>query len=157
MRSISELRAVPHPSGDVTLAPERLSPREYRSLYAAVGDAYRWRDRLALSDQELDEYFASPGVQLWVLRVAGDVAGYFELQRHDEGRVEIMYFGLIARYFGRGLGGWMLTRAVEEGFALGAERLTLHTCTLDSPRALPNYLARGFAIMREERYTVEQP
>ena len=71
--------------------------------------------------------------------------------------MEIVYFGLIGRYFGRGLGGWMLTRAVEEAFALGATRVILNTCTLDAPQALPNYLARGFVIMREERYTASAP
>jgi hypothetical protein len=29
----------------------------------------------------------------------------------------------------------------------------LHTCTLDSPAALPNYLARGFEVVR----TVSSP
>jgi hypothetical protein len=33
----------------------------------------------------------------------------------------------------------------------------LNTCTLDAPQALPNYLARGFAITREERYSVDVP
>ncbi len=143
------------PAGDLTLARERLSAQEYRALYAAVGDAFLWRDRFALSDGELDDHFASPNVQLWMLRVAREMAGYFELQRHDDGRVEIVYFGLVARFFGRGLGGWLLTRAVEEAFALGATKLTLHTCTLDSPHALPNYLARGFLITREEEYEIE--
>lgn len=155
MPAISGLRPAPRPTGDVALAPERVSPQTYRALYTAVGDAYLWRDRLALSDQELDDYLASPNVTLWMLRLAEEVAGYFELLRHGDGRVEIMYFGLIAAYFGRGLGGWMLTRAVEEAFAMGATTLTLHTCTLDSPRALPNYLARGFVITREEEYEVE--
>jgi GNAT superfamily N-acetyltransferase len=69
--------------------------------------------------------------------------------------VEIMYFGLVSAYMGRGLGGWLLTRAVEEAFALGGERVILNTCTLDAPQALPNYLARGFIIVREEQYQVE--
>jgi len=155
MRARSALRPAVPPPGEHSLERERLSGPDYRALYLAVGDAYLWRDRLVLEDDELDAYFASPNVQLWILRVAGDIAGYFELQRHDDGRVEIVYFGLVARYFGRGLGGWMLTRAVEEAFAFGATNLTLHTCTLDSPRALPNYLARGFVVAREEKYEVE--
>jgi hypothetical protein len=51
----------------------------------------------------------------------------------------------------------MLTRAVEEAFALGGTRVILNTCTLDAPQALPNYLARGFAITREEQYWVDVP
>ena len=155
MRHIGELRAVQQPPLDISLTQEQLSPVEYRALYSAVGHEWHWHDRLVVPDDELAAYFASPDVQLWVLRVHRDVAGYFELKRHDDDRVEIVYFGLRSSYFGRGLGGWMLTRAIELAFAMGASLVTLHTCTLDSPRALPNYLARGFAISREEEYEVQ--
>jgi Acetyltransferase (GNAT) family. len=157
MRNISALRGARPPSVESTLQRERLNPGEYRALYAAVGHDWHWFDRLVVPDEELAAYFDSPDVQLWVLRVSGDVAGYFELKRHAHDRVEIVYFGLCAAYFGQGLGGWMLTRAVEQAFAMNASLVTLHTCTLDSPRALPNYLARGFVITREEEYDVALP
>jgi GNAT superfamily N-acetyltransferase len=155
MRDLRALRPAPRPLLDVSLEKERLAPAKYRELYLAVGAQWLWRDRLVLSEDEIAAHFASANVQLWILRVSGEVAGYFELQRHAESRVEIVYFGLISRFFGLGLGGWLLTRAIEQGFAFGAAPLTLHTCTLDSPRALPNYLARGFTIAREEEYEVE--
>jgi GNAT superfamily N-acetyltransferase len=85
----------------------------------------------------------------------GQSAGYFELQRHDDSSVEIAYFGLIPEFMGRGLGGWMLGRAVEEAWAFGGKRVWLHTCTLDSERALPNYLARGFLPYRTQRLEVD--
>ena len=56
---------------------------------------------------------------MWTLTCGGETAGYFELQRHADGTVEVMYFGLVESFIGRGLGGWLLTRAVEEAFALG--------------------------------------
>jgi hypothetical protein len=31
----------------------------------------------------------------------------------------------------------------------------LNTCTLDAPQALPNYLARGFTIEREDQYPLD--
>jgi hypothetical protein len=34
-------------------------------------------------------------------------------------------------------------------------RVWLHTCTLDHPNALPNYVRRGFRPVREEVYQVE--
>jgi GNAT superfamily N-acetyltransferase len=71
--------------------------------------------------------------------------------------VEIAYFGLAVRFFGRGLGKHMLTRAAEEAWAMGARRVWLHTCTLDSPAALPNYLARGFDPVRTETYDALLP
>ena len=116
-----------------------------------------WRDRLLWTDDELDAYLGSRNVHVWVLMSGSATAGYFELQQHTGAAVEVMYFGLVPAFIGGGLGGWLLTRAAEEAFALGAERVILNTCTLDAPQALPNYLSRGFTIVREERYLLEVP
>jgi GNAT superfamily N-acetyltransferase len=124
----------------------------YRRLYRDVGGAWYWRDRDFWSDERLAELLASPDVAVWECLVGDDSAGYFELARHDDGSVEIAYFGLVAQFFGRGLGGVMLTRAAREAWAMGATRVWLHTCTLDSPHALPNYKARGFVEFFQERY-----
>jgi GNAT superfamily N-acetyltransferase len=97
-------------------------------------------------------------VAVWVLehRTADGWAagGYYELARDDAGAVEIVYFGLVQALHGRGLGRALLTHAVREAAAMGASRVWLHTCTLDGPAALPNYRARGFCVIGEERYTV---
>ena len=127
----------------------------YRRLYHDVGAQWYWHDRLEWSDQELAEHLERPDVGLWELQVQGASAGYFELQRHDDGAVEILYFGLVPAYIGRGLGGFLLTEAVREAWAMGARRVWLHTCTLDSPNALPAYQARGFRAFRTERLEVD--
>lgn len=127
----------------------------YRALYRDVGGPWHWRDREIWSDAELSAYLSQPQISVWELEVAGESAGYFELRRQDDGAVEIVYFGLVPRFIGRGLGGAMLTRAVTEAWELGASRVWLHTCTLDSPRALPNYRARGFREFRTETYTTD--
>jgi ribosomal protein S18 acetylase RimI-like enzyme len=155
MRQITALRPARPIVAGMALTREIPTAADYRTLYSAVGQRWHWRDRLQLSDEELDAHFASDDVRLFVLRTGDDLAGYFELQQHPDGRVEIMYFGLTAAYIGLGLGGSLLTRAVEEAFALGASHVTLHTCTLDAPAALPNYLARGFVIVRVETYVEE--
>jgi GNAT superfamily N-acetyltransferase len=82
-------------------------------------------------------------------------AGYFELRRHDDGGVEIAYLGLLPEFFGRGWGKYLLEQAVRQAWATGASRVWLHTCTLDHPAALPNYLQRGFRPVREEVYVTE--
>ena len=134
---------------------------EYRTLYDAVGRAYRWHDRLAWSDEQLADRLASPDVAVHVLerRDPADPerwmpAGYYELARHPDGAVELVYFGLVAEAQGAGLGRALLTHAVREAWGMGARRVWLHTCTLDGPTALPNYRARGFLVTGEERYTV---
>jgi ribosomal protein S18 acetylase RimI-like enzyme len=132
------------------------TPERYRALYSAVGGPWHWRDRAAWSDQELSAYLARPDIVVWQLEVQGEPAGYVELRKEPDGRsVEIVYFGIIERFFGRGLGGALLTHAVEQAWAMGVARVWLHTCTLDSPRALPNYTARGFREFKRESYRTE--
>jgi GNAT superfamily N-acetyltransferase len=127
----------------------------YRRLYKEVGEQWYWHDRLEWSDDELAAHLARPAVSVWEVLENDESAGFFELLRQDDGSVEISYFGLMPRFIGHGLGGWTLGRAVEEAWASGASRVWLHTCTLDSDHALPNYLARGFEPYKTERLEVE--
>ena len=124
-----------------------------RRYYEAIGEQWHWHDRNTWTDQRYAEFLARPGLSLWLLRFAGDDAGYVEFQRHADGSVEIGLFGLMPRYVGRGFGKHLLTVAAEEAWDQRPPTVWLHTCTLDSPRALPNYKARGFVPFREERYT----
>jgi GNAT superfamily N-acetyltransferase len=96
-------------------------------------------------------------VSLWLLTSRAAPAGYFELRAHDDRSVEIGYFGLLPEFLGRGWGGYLLTRAAEAAWAMKPERVWLHTCTLDHPAALPNYLRRGFRPVRKEVYSTELP
>ena len=125
---------------------------QYRDLYRAVGDRWNWRDRNAWSDERLAEYLADPAVSIHLFEVSGELAGYFELQRHPGGDVELVYFGLVPERIGQGLGGAMLTAATEEAWRSGATTVWLHTCTLDHPAAIANYRARGFEPYRTESY-----
>jgi GNAT superfamily N-acetyltransferase len=158
LRSAAELVPARLPAEVPELVLRRpISPAEYLALYSLVGEQWLWRDRLVWTDAELETYLSSPDVQVWTPIVDGRAAGYFELKQHPDRSVELMYFGLIPEFFGKGLGGWLLTRAVEQAFELGATRLVLNTCTLDAPQALPNYLARGFRIVSEDQYLLDVP
>jgi GNAT superfamily N-acetyltransferase len=135
---------------------ERCPPSFYRFLYAEVGRPHRWTDRLSWTDDQIREHLEGP-ITLWVGYEHGSPAGYFELKRCRDGSVEIAYFGLLPEFVGRGRGKYLLTRATEESWALGATRVWLHTCTLDHPAALPNYLSRGFRPTGKEVYQAEVP
>ena len=124
----------------------------HRFLYREVGRHYHWRDRLTWTDRQIEEYLADPAIALHVLYIQGSPAGYFELRLEADGSVEIAYFGLLPEYIGRGLGKGLLSEAVRRAWERGATRVWLHTCTLDDPAALPNYLKRGFAPFKEEKY-----
>jgi GNAT superfamily N-acetyltransferase len=154
LRTPAQLR--PARADDASLRVERAAsctPSYYRYLYGEVGRAHHWRDRSRWSDDQLRAHLARDDVSVWVLSRGGTPAGWFELVRQQDGSVEIAYFGLLPDFIGHGLGKHLLTEAAEHAWRLGAARVWLHTCTLDSPAALPNYLARGFAPYRKERYT----
>jgi ribosomal protein S18 acetylase RimI-like enzyme len=130
-------------------------PSFYRHLYSEVGREFHWVDRLEWDDEAIRSHLAQPSVTLWTLTLSEATAGWFELKRHDDGSTEIAYFGILPAFRRRGLGKHLLTEAVRQAWARGATRVWLHTCTLDDPAALPNYLARGFLPFREETYTVD--
>ena len=84
------------------------------------------------------------------------LAGYYELRRvRDDDSVELAYFGIVAAEFGRGFGKHLLSCAVRDAWALRPSRVWVHTCTLDHPNALPNYVARGFVPYKTEEYEVD--
>lgn len=122
----------------------------WRYLYTEVGRAYRWTDRLVWTDEDVRAYLGDPRVSLFLLTISAAPAGYFELRQDDDGGVEIVYFGLLPEFTGRGVGKWMLGEAVRRAWDMGARRVWLHTNSYDHPAALPNYLERGFTIFRTE-------
>jgi GNAT superfamily N-acetyltransferase len=158
MRDPTQLKRKPMPTPDARVTHlVSCTVAQYRELYRRVGEHWQWRDRLAWSDERLATQLANPAVSVWELRVGGALGGYFELERQDQGDVEIVYFGLTPEFIGHGYGAALLTRAVDEAFAIGT-RVWLHTCTLDSPHALPNYRARGFRETgRVEKYLAQLP
>jgi GNAT superfamily N-acetyltransferase len=121
-----------------------------------VGREYHWFDRRDWTDEQIERHLAKDEISIWVMRQGKTPAGFFELVRQEGGSIEIGYLGLLPDYIGRGLGKFMLTEAVRSAWNLGANRVWLHTCTLDHPSALPNYLKRGFKQFKQERYTVEK-
>ena len=125
------------------------SPELNKSLYAAVGADWNWTDRLPWTYQQWQKWVDRPELETWVVYVSNDSAGYFELAAHPDGSVEITSFGLLPSFIGKGLGGHLLTVAVQKAWEMGADKVWLHTCTLDHPNALRNYCARGFQLYRE--------
>lgn len=120
-----------------------------RFLYQFVGAEWAWRDKLSWSDDQWRSYVEHDDLKTFVAYYDGSVAGYFELS-HAGGEVEIAYFGLAPSFIGKGLGGALLTKALEEAWRLRPKRVWVHTCTLDHPFALANYEARGMVVYKTE-------
>ena len=147
MNTSSELR--PKRSGDTRFTVRETAPARWqlnRDMYLLVGGEWDWVDKYEWSDRQWQDYAESDDLRTFIAHFEGDVAGYYELRRDEPNDVEIAYFGLTPAFFGRGLGAALLTDALERAWAWDAQRVWVHTCTLDHPAALKNYEARGMTV-----------
>lgn len=122
----------------------------YRFLYNAVGKEYHWLSRRKLSDDKLAAILNDPLNEVHVLHVDGSPAGFAELDRRKPSEIELVQFGLMSDFIGRGLGSWFLQWTIDKVWSDPPKRFWLHTCTLDHPAALPTYKKAGFVPYRQE-------
>lgn len=123
----------------------KMPPAFYRFLYEQVGKPHHWMLRRDLDDVALGAAIHAETAEISVLYVDGSPAGFFELdlaRRPEE--VEMLYFGLTPDFQGRGLGRFFLSEAILAAWAHAPDRVTIHTNSLDSPRALHLYQKAGF-------------
>lgn len=135
------VQVVPHPAPAV---------EDYWNLYDSVGRDYRWTSRRKLTDEQLAAIIHHHLVEIHLLLVEGERAGFAELDRRTAGEVELVQFGLLPGFIGQGLGKYFLHRVIDLAWSDQPERFWLHTCTNDHPAALPNYLKSGFQLYRTE-------
>src|SRR5438067_11859684 len=129
-----------------------------RDMYFRVGAQWQWVDKRSWTDDKWKEYAAAPELRTFVAYYDGAIAGYYELRHDSESgwhtEVEIAYFGLFPEFIGRGLGGALLTSAIEQAWSpregIAPERVWVHTCNRDHPQALANYQARGMVVYKIE-------
>lgn len=136
-----------------------------RDMYFRVGEKWKWIDKRPWTDEQWKEYANNPNVRTFAGHYDDEVAGYFELRRYaardqrsavtgqSEDSVEIAYFGLLPEFIGRGLGGALLTSAIENAWEWSPTptRVWVHTCNRDHPSAMNNYKERGFRVYKVER------
>jgi len=127
-----------------------------RFLYEFVGSDWAWHDKLLWTDEQWRLYVEDEKLRTFVAYYDGSPAGYFELSQREQ-EVEIAYFGLAPSFIGRGLGGPLLTRAIEEAWRTRPSRVWVHTCNLDHEAALANYQARGMVVYKTETTWPNKP
>ena len=124
-------------------------------FYKHVGKKHRWVDRLSWPDEKWISYISNKNLETYVISVNDDLAGFFELLYNPELKeTEISYFGLLEEYIGKGIGGYALSVAIKKSFQKNINRVWLHTCTLDHPNALKNYIARGMTVFKKEKINI---
>jgi len=121
-------------------------------LYKEVGRDFFWRDRLKWSDQDWLDYISNDFFKLYILKYNNKLAGYYELVSDSKtSSMEIAYFGIFKEFYGKGFGGYLLTDAILTSFKQKIDKVWVHTCTLDHPNALKNYIARGMKVFKPEK------
>ncbi len=123
----------------------------YRYLYDAVGRPWIWTDRKKLSDEQLSTILEDDAVDLFVLYVDGTPAGYFELDGREMPTIDLAYFGIMPDFIGLRLGPYLLNQALMTAWEREPEQVTVNTCTLDHPKALPMYQRFGFEVYDQVR------
>ena len=124
-------------------------------FYKQVGKKHRWIDRLSWSDEKWINYISNKNLETYIICESEKLVGFFELLNNPElQETEISYFGLLEEYIGKGIGGYALTVAIRKSFEKNIKRVWLHTCTLDHPNALKNYIARGMTIFKKENINI---
>ena len=108
-----------------------------------------WVDRNRLADTDLQAILDDPRIEIYLLQVDRQPAGYAELDRRITDQVELAYFGLFPQFVGQGLGKYFLGWIVHRAWQGQPRRVWVHTCDLDHPAALHTYLQAGFQIYDE--------
>ena len=116
----------------------------YRDLYRRVGENWLWFSRLVADDAGLAAIVHDPAVEVHALRFRSRDEGLLEIDFRRFPEVEISFLGVAPNLLGKGAGRYLINRAIENVWGRGPSRLTVHTCTLDHPRALEFYLRSGF-------------
>lgn len=136
---------------------ERPSVDWYRRLFRHIGEDWLWFSRLRMREAELTAIIHHPQVDIYALVHAGADEGFLELDFRQNGECELAFFGLARGLLGRGMGRFLMNRALEKAWSRPIRRFHTHTCTLDHPDALAFYLRSGFRAVGREIEIADDP
>jgi ribosomal protein S18 acetylase RimI-like enzyme len=152
LKSIKDFKEVKKPSEGCIV--ELNNPKDFqlnKFFYKNIGKNCQWVDRLVWTDIDWAKYVSDEKLFTYILKNNYEIAGYFELLfNKDTKEAEIAYFGILKEYFGKKLGGYLLSEAIKFSFKIGCTRVWVHTCSLDHKNALHNYQSRGMKIFKSE-------
>ena len=143
--------AAPSLPGLSLIRAEDPPARWFRHLYGSVGADYEWTAWNARDDDAVRSFINDPAVTMHVVMLQGWTAGFFMLDTRKPPTCDLAYFGLTPEARGRGIGSWLLKTAILTAWELpGVTSVTVNTCSLDAPRALPLYQRMGFLPISRE-------
>lgn len=148
-------RPVAPPSrGNTTfqLLPKPINVNVYREYYFGVGEKHQWLDRMVMEDTELSGKINADNIEIYTFHIDDKPAGYAEFILNKD-FTEILYFGLMPAFVGKGWGLYFLNVVIQHAWSYNPKWIQLNTCSLDHPNAINVYTKAGF---RKVRTAVEQ-
>src|SRR6185436_1062131 len=86
MRDPSELQPARSDDPLISIEPQPdCSVALFRMLYGEVGRNYHWIDRLPWTDEDIAKHLLQPEISVWLMTYDGQMAGYFELRKCEDG------------------------------------------------------------------------
>jgi len=138
------LRPVPD-AGLQLVRWREVDPAKYRILFERIGGRWLWYSRLAMDDRTLLANVAEVHAVVDRRRIE---VGMIELDFRQPGHCLIRFLGLVPELAGKGLGKWLFAQVLALAWRPGVETVSVNTCSLDHPAALPSYLKAGFKPVR---------
>ena len=136
----------------------------YRDLFRRIGEPWLWFSRLRMRDDELQAIIHSDDVDIFALSYNEVDAGLLEFDRRRMPDIQLTFFGIVPELIGKGAGRALLQYGLAAEWKRHPQRVWLHTCTHDHPRALEFYgkagfvaYKRGIEIADDPRLTGEVP
>jgi GNAT superfamily N-acetyltransferase/uncharacterized glyoxalase superfamily protein PhnB len=126
---------------------QRLSAADlglHRAIFREVGADLLWFSRLIMPDEELAAHFSDPDIHSFTLMQGAAPVGLLELNFAEKQQCELAFFGISGKAIGTGLGKALMNEALARAWAQPINRLWVHTCHYDHPRALGFYQKAGF-------------
>lgn len=158
MTQPAAIRPVPLPQGGRFHRVDRPDVAWYRDLFYRVGARdWLWTSRLRMSPDDLSKILTDPKVHIYTVTVSEEDEAILELDFRDPGSCELAFFGVTEKLVGAGFGRFLMNEAITRAWAEPITRFWVHTCTLDSPQALPFYVRSGFTPVRQEVEIADDP
>ena len=136
---------LPHNRQIALLRARNVPVHFYRYLADRVGRKWHWVNILRTDEETLQAELWKPERDIRVLYLDGAPAGFFDIKPHLPQTAEVAYFGMMEHATGQGIGRWFLGAAIEAAWAQRPRAVTVQTCTMDHPAALPLYQKLGFS------------
>jgi GNAT superfamily N-acetyltransferase len=150
MRSAASVRPVPLPEG-VAFRAVDATVDWFRDVFLRVGSLeWLWYGRLRMADATLAAILQDPKVEHYTLTRNGRDEALLELDFREGGACELSYFGLTPVLIGTGAGRFLMNEAIRLAWSRPIGRFHVHTCSIDSPRALSFYRRSGFTPVRQQ-------